>query len=88
MQAARHHLGGAAQVFQVQAFVCAFGVGLEHGAGACAVEHAGDAGFAEDAHVGVKRCAAGRDGFLEQLSGVALQRVGQGLVAGQVPSAR
>ena len=79
MQAARNHFGGAAQVFQVQALVCAFGMRLEHGARACAIKHTRNAGLAEDAHVGVERCAAGRDGFFEQRGGVALQGFGQGL---------
>ena len=58
-------------------------MGLEHGARAGAVKHARNAGFAEDAHVGVERRAAGRDGFFEQLGGIALQGFGQGQVAGQ-----
>jgi len=52
-QAARHHLGGAAQVLQVQALIGPFGMRLQHGARSRAVNHAGDAAFHIQAHIGV-----------------------------------
>ena len=51
---ARAMTGGAAQVFQRDAFVT-LGVGLQHRARAGAVDHAGDAGLRIQPHVGVER---------------------------------
>ena len=82
-QRAGDDLGGAAQVFQLHTFVVAFGVGLEHGARACAVDHAGDTRLALQAHFGVERGAHGLDGFAEQFAAVFLDRVHQGFVASE-----
>ena len=64
-------------------FVGTLGVRFEHGARAGAVEHRGDAAFAVQARVGVKRRAGGLYRLTEDGAGVLAQGFDQRAVAGQ-----
>ena len=54
-------------------------VGLLQRARTGAIDHARDAGFGVQAHVGVQRRADRRDRFTEDLLAIALQRIHQEL---------